>query len=251
MGKIFKKVKKLSRSNQIDNPDNLEDSRVFIFSGSLDSVVVPDVVQKTQRFYRRFLADVTSIFDFPINHTMPTVGYGQKCDQATFPLIGKCGFNGALVSLQQIYPEKDIDTAASYNPKNLFTLGQNTTGTTMGANAYVYAPLACQDLNANCSLHVVFHACGQSIEYIGLQYVEKTGYNEVAEASNLVILYPQATIDPNYNPLGCWDFWGYTNEDYVTKSGIQIAEVERLITTLKDGSADLLPAYPERMLKSP
>mmetsp|Transcript_30159 Transcript_30159/g.26716 ORF Transcript_30159/g.26716 Transcript_30159/m.26716 type:complete len:90 (+) Transcript_30159:439-708(+) len=88
---------------------------------------------------------------------MPTIGYGTQCDVAASPFIGRCGLNAALISLQKIYSQKSIDTADSYDPNNLFALEQNSTGTTMGPNAYVYVPLTCQELNANCSLHVVFH----------------------------------------------------------------------------------------------
>jgi hypothetical protein len=43
--------------------------------------------------------------------------------------------------------------------------------------------------------------------------VSKSGYLEVAEANNIVVLFPQAikTLD---NPNGCWDWWGYVTALY-------------------------------------
>jgi len=40
-----------------------------------------------------------------------------------------------------------------------------------------------------------------------------SGYNELAEKNDIVILYPQAetsTLFP-FNPKGCWDWWGYSD----------------------------------------
>ena len=41
----------------------------------------------------------------------------------------------------------------------------------------------------------------------------KTGYNEVGELNNIIILYPQA-VSIIGNPNGCWDWWGYNNAFY-------------------------------------
>ena len=57
-----------------------------------------------------------------------------------------------------------------------------------------------------------------------MKYVENTGYNEVAEANDLVILYPQAVSKPRDNPYGCWDWWGFISQDYATKEGKQIGK---------------------------
>jgi len=45
------------------------------------------------------------------------------------------------------------------------------------------------------------------------KFARYTGYNEVAELNNIIIIYPQviALID---NPMGCWDWWGYTVKFY-------------------------------------
>ena len=51
------------------------------------------------------------------------------------------------------------------------------------------------------------------------EYVKHGGYNEVGELNNIIILYPQAIVIGT-NPLGCWDWWGYTGTLY-GKSDIQ------------------------------
>jgi hypothetical protein len=47
-------------------------------------------------------------------------------------------------------------------------------------------------------------------------------------------LYPQvgsSKIAP-MNPLGCWDWWGYTDENYATRGGRQIKVVKAMLDSL-------------------
>ena len=79
------------------------------------------------------------------------------------------------------------------------------------AKGYIYIPSKCQ--NGECSVHVAFHGCEQGYNTIGDKYVRHGGYNEVAEANDIVILYPQVD-ESSYlpmNPNGCWDWWGYND----------------------------------------
>ena len=51
-------------------------------------------------------------------------------------------------------------------------------------------------------------------------------------------MYPQ--IEKSlFNPKGCWDWWGYTGEDYDIRSGSQVAGVAALIDAFASGT--LLP----------
>ena len=74
---------------------------------------------------------------------------------------------------------------------------------------------------------------------IQTQYVEHTGYNEWAEASNMIVLYPQAKKSTNilttYNPKGCWDWWGYTNSSYTLKVGYQMTFIKAMIDAISAG----------------
>jgi len=45
-------------------------------------------------------------------------------------------------------------------------------------------------------------------------FARHTGYNEVGELNNIIMLYPQATATNVINPYGCWDWWGYTASFY-------------------------------------
>ena len=45
------------------------------------------------------------------------------------------------------------------------------------------------------------------------KFARHTGYNEVGELNNIIIIYPQATAIIE-NPLGCWDWYGYIDKLY-------------------------------------
>lgn len=99
---------------------------------------------------------------------------------------------------------------------------------------YIYAPTACSDGSTKCKLHVSFHGCLQTRELIGDAYAREAGYNEWAEASNIVVVYPYAKASP-VNPNGCFDWWGYTDAMYALKTGLQISFAERIILEITAG----------------
>ena len=83
-------------------------------------------------------------------------------------------------------------------------------------------------------MHIVFHGCQQSAAFVGDQFAKGAGYNEWAETNKLVVLYPQvdsSRIAP-MNPMGCWDWWGYTDENYATKNGAQVGVVKATLDAL-------------------
>ena len=44
-------------------------------------------------------------------------------------------------------------------------------------------------------------------------FARNTGYNEVGELNNIIIIYPQV-MATDVNPLGCWDGWAYNVHYY-------------------------------------
>ncbi len=61
-------------------------------------------------------------------------------------------------------------------------------------------------------------------QYGLLKFVQDAGYLEYAEANNVMVLFPQTWItEANfpYNPKGCWDWFGWTDEQYATKKGAE------------------------------
>lgn len=227
----------------VDDTSNLADAKIFVYSGRLDSVVVREVVDATVAFYNHFVSpssggNVTSEFDVPSEHCFPTPSYGQECDKLGDPYINDCSYDGAGRGLTALYGP--LQPSVSPVTANLLQFDQTLFGTGASLNTvgYVYVPTACQK-NAVCALHVNFHGCKQTLDDIGMQYVEDTGLNGWAEANNIVVVYPQVIrsgLIP-YNPEGCWDWWGYDDLNYANKEGTQIAFVDRIVSHIMNTGA--------------
>ncbi len=77
----------------------------------------------------------------------------------------------------------------------------------------------------------------------GNRYITTTGYNEMADANNIIVLYPQALGDDDnqaQNPDGCWDWWGYTakdpkDPDYYSRDALQVRAIHRMLERLCGG----------------
>ncbi|MGK0371687.1 MAG: hypothetical protein ACJAW1_001930 [Glaciecola sp.] len=53
----------------------------------------------------------------------------------------------------------------------------------------------------------------------------------------MVVLYPQVkkSMFMPLNPQGCWDWWGYTDENYANKKGPQIKAIYKVMQALTKG----------------
>ena len=137
----------------------------------------------------------------------------------------------------------------AFNQSEVFGGSSLATDTSfMESKGFIFVPKRCGN-GASCRLHIAFHGCQQGYNFHGFNvvkamysspesgwthFVENAGYNEWADANNIVVLYPQArTANLGFaNPQGCWDFWGYTDGNYAAKSGQQINAVWRMVERL-------------------
>ena len=103
----------------------------------------------------------------------------------------------------------------------------------LAPRGYLYVPRACRSAGP-CRLHVAFHGCRQGTEFVGEAFVRDAGYNRWADLHDLVVLYPQVRSSWFWplNPQGCWDWWGYTGDDYATRDGRQVAAVRAMVRQL-------------------
>ena len=90
---------------------------------------------------------------------------------------------------------------------------------------------------------MAFHGCKQTLDDIQTTFITRTGYNDWAESNRIVVLYPQAVKNLVINnPNGCWDWWGYSGDNYHTKQGKQMKLVAELVEALRDGKLQLQSA---------
>jgi hypothetical protein len=245
----------------IDPVANLADDRLYIFTGSADSVVYSSVVDTTRKFYEMLGVPAAHIrFEntVPAGHSLITNNpEDNPLDTNRPPYINNGGFMQSQHILEHIYgplkppSERLSGRIVRFDQTEFF---DNDPRASMSEYGYAYVPRAVEE-GAPCKVHIALHGCKQGYAYVnfvngqpdldnsvpyGNRYFTTTGYNEMADANDMIILYPQAHGLDNgstQNPDGCWDWWGYTAKDpqapdYYSKKAIQIDAIHRMLTRL-------------------
>jgi poly(3-hydroxybutyrate) depolymerase len=232
-------AKDFARWTVIDPVANLRRQRIYLFSGQDDSVVLPSVMRAVRGFYGEAGvpdANVAFVQDMPAGHAFVSAGEGASCGTNGGQYIVRCpiaggGFYdqpGAI--LTHIYGPLAAPAAMLSTAPFAFDQGEFAEGAArMAAKGYAYVPAACAPAAAGCAVHVVFHGCQQSADTLGSNAVyARLGYNRWAESNRIVILYPQ--VDASLaNPMGCWDWWGYSGLNFQLRGGPQMAAVRKMI----------------------
>lgn len=211
-------------------------SRVWIFGGSIDQTVSPLVTAALASQYANWLAptQLHVVTDQPFAHHFPTDQPDlTACDKSETPYIASCNYDAAGKLLSHLLG-KSVSRAAHVSGQ-LYKLNQHVLAPAsqgqLAEFGYVYIPAVCEQ-GALCQLHVSFHGCRQDASQIGEVYATRTGLNAYADSNQLVVLYPQ--IEKSVmNPLGCWDWWGYSGVNYLSKEGPQLKAVKQLVDALR------------------
>jgi len=81
----------------IDSLANLKKRRIYVFSGTKDSVVLQQAVDATVEFFRRVgvtAAHLKYVNDVPARHALITPSYGNDCAANVAPYISHCTVGG-------------------------------------------------------------------------------------------------------------------------------------------------------------
>ncbi len=223
------------RAKDVDTLDNLKRIRVYLYNSDTDGVVRPPIRKKNIEFFEHFVpkANIKVEQDLRSAHGFPTVDYGVECGLAQSPYLMKCNYDTAGEILKQMYPGTTLKKT-KMAADSLYVVDQSEfsdDGALLGANAYLYVPKACAQGRSNCRLHVALHGCLQADETLNDVFAVHAGYNEWAEGSDIVVLYPQARKSM-MNPNGCFDWFGYAGADYAVKSGRQMRAIKGMIDRL-------------------
>ena len=239
----IRKTREQAEMGRIDDPLNLENDKVFLFSGTRDETVPPAVVKSLNDYYLEFTdsTNIVYIDDIAAGHAMITDDAGNSsCEVTQSPYINDCDYDLAGALLTHIYGDTlirpggwDTDALLSFDQTEFST---NPDSASLNESGYVYVPESCRSGLA-CRLHVAFHGCRQHVGAIGDSFYTQAGYNEWAQANNMIVLYPQAAAKgsaffPWPNPRGCWDWWGYTGTDFYNQNGLQLSAVKAMIDRL-------------------
>jgi poly(3-hydroxybutyrate) depolymerase len=240
--RLVRLTRTLANDGRIDPVSELADDRVWLYHGGADPVVGKGVVDALQRYYETLVGpkNLERVELAGAGHTFPAQGDGlHACGASEPPFIGNCGIDAARKMLEHLYGRFD-PTEAPVAPGDLRTFDQRPYATAaeaagLGPQGWVYVPAACEGAGAagRCRLHVALHGCKQGASYVEDVFVRKSGYLAAADAGHVVVLFPQAA--PSFKPLnpnGCWDWWGYTGDDYGTRRGPQIVAIRTMVDDL-------------------
>ncbi|RZI84102.1 MAG: poly(3-hydroxybutyrate) depolymerase [Rubrivivax sp.] len=263
---VFSEAAAKGNRADIDDLGHLKDHRIWLFSGGQDRVVNRQLVDAAQRFYEGQGVPAERIqlrFRSDAGHGFPSLQATASCDTTKTPFLTRCDdLDAAGELLQWLYPDMvglsagQADEQGSLKQFKQAPYGRQREFNGLDTTGWVYVPKACEQGGGTpCKLHVVFHGCEQGQAFgsgrkrFGLQFVTGTGYNRWAEAGHIVVLYPQVRPSQRgdffhpfqFNPKGCWDFWGYTEKfaalnpgapDYAKRSAPQMRAVKAMIDDL-------------------
>ncbi len=251
------RVTDVARSDAaIDDPANLADDRVWLFSGTEDTIVPTATVDALAGLYRKLGVTgdrLALVEDVPAGHGMPVDEFAGEsrfpklgCGGQAPPFIVDCDRDAAGELLRHLLPDGFAaapgtprrDRLIGFDQREFFDTGEDSVS--LAATGFLYLPESCEPAGEGCRLHVAFHGCSQNTDAVGDDFVWDAGYNRWAEANRIVVLYPQTrawkpawdTFGWSGNPAGCWDWWGYSGADFAKRSGPQMQAVRGMIARL-------------------
>ena len=213
----------------------LADDRIWLFRGVHDQRVAPGVMTALERFYAA-LIPASQINRAPVldaGHALPTESTGSRCQESVSPFLAACRYDGAGAMLATVTGTAPRPVS---EPGELLKFDQRRydDGRYLDRIGYVYVPAACRGASARCGLHIAFHGCQQGASTIGEAFVRDGGYRRAADRHGVVVLFPQ--VGPSYlrpfNPKGCWDWWGYSGANYLSRQAAQLSAVHAMAEAL-------------------
>lgn len=224
-----------AEAGKLADTNNLADDRVWLFHGTQDTTISPEVHNATEALYAEFIPvdQIKSVNDIEAGHFFPAKGRGHACSELIAPFVGDCNYDTAGELLQYLYPGLVMPGSESLDNLLEVTLPGADDADLM-ESAYLYVPSVCSDGSEACALHLVLHGCGQSAETVGTGFIEQSGYLSWAEANGIVLAFPQVekSMFAPLNPHACWDWWGYTDEEYRYRDGAQMVVLADWIKSL-------------------
>ena len=225
VGEIAAGIRADAESGKLANTDNLADDHVWMFHGTNDTTISAEVHDATAALYAEFIpADqIEQVNDIPATHLFPAKDQGSACNEMLPPFVGDCDYDAAGIMLQYLYP--GLSAPAGEVASALQEVGlPGADDAELMDTAYLFVPPACADGDGSCALHLVLHGCAMSAEVVGTGFIEQSGYLPWAAANDIVLAFPQVkkSMMAPMNPHGCWDWWGYTGDEYATRSGKQM-----------------------------
>lgn len=236
---IATNISSLAEQSHIAPTANLNGHKVWVFRGTNDRVVSQYVVDSLAELYLHYLprSSIKYVNDIVAPHAMVTDNKGSRSRyQHQRPYISNCDFDSAGEMLAHLYGElaprtRDTNRLQHFDQTE-FTAPEKARS--MAGRGLVYIPTAAMNGDP-CGIHVALHGCDQDETFLGSSFATHAGYNEWAEANDLIVLYPQAIKTINFqvfNPKASWDWWGYADAAYHTREGQQMRAIVNMVHRL-------------------
>lgn len=234
-------TKSQANAGRIDPVSNISGKPIYLFSGTLDTVVYQQTMNDLQQYLLSFTssANITYNNSTPAEHSWVSPDASNACDWLGVPYLNNCGIDVEQTFLTKfygsLYPRNSAPSGnyVQFN-QNTFCPSSNCADIGMDSTAWLYVPTSC--VSGACKLVVALHGCEQNQQTVGTVFVHKSGINEWADNNGILVLYPQtiASYLP-YNPYGCWDWWGYTGSNYAVKSAPQMTAIMNMVHKITSG----------------
>lgn len=240
---------------------------VYFLHGINDTTVIPVVVEAAIKVYKGLKTINTLYYGNggmtgaeigPVNinivddgernfaHTFPTreprkAGEEDDCNQSVYPYIGHCGIDGAQLIFSNLFgsPVAEVQDQAANDVLQFSQDGLFSTDSSMDTQGFSYVPTRCAQ-GESCGILVALHGCNQAAASmnpvsgskdpgpVGNRFATQTQLNRWADAYNIIVMYPQ--VKPTVaNGNGCWDWFGYTGNDFNSRSGKQIVGLVNMV----------------------
>jgi hypothetical protein len=230
------KARQRAERGEIDPVSNVLRHRIYLFSGKEDHTVLPAIVASAAEFYAQIgtpSGQVKLVTEYGAGHGFVTDDKGATCDRSGTPYVVDCDYDQAGALLTQIYgPLKARSETPSGRyltfDQDIFTSDLPNAG--LGDKGVVYIPSTCAN-ESGCRVHIAFHGCAQNRASVDDKFITESGFSRWADTNRLIVLFPQTANTP-LNPQGCWDWWGYSSNKYLTRSAPQIVAVRRMLERL-------------------
>jgi hypothetical protein len=233
---LAEQARSFAGEGRIDPIEATDGDRIYLFSGTKDETVLPEIGLAALRFYERIGVPsdhIKRVADVPAGHGFVAAGKGGACGTSAHPFINDCGYDQAGDLLAHLLgplvpPDATVPVERLVFDQHAFATDFVDHG--LAREGVLLVPERCRK-EAGCRVHVAFHGCRQSRAEVGDTFIEDSGYRRWAGPNRLIMLMPQAAASTS-NPYGCWDWWGYSGPDYLTRKGPQIVAIRRMLDRL-------------------
>jgi poly(3-hydroxybutyrate) depolymerase len=235
-------MRAMAAQGGIDPLEDITSDRLYLFHGQADNTVARATMDALEQSYLSLGVQPEAmkyVVSVDAGHGFVTEQGTVACTETRPDFLIDCDIDQAGDVLNWLYG--GLTDPVAPRDEGLLTFNQSlyTEGAVgMDAEAFVYVPATCA-AGETCRLHIALHGCKQGRETIGEDFARLTGYNRWAEANRIVVLYPQAVRIPSPwwnwfagNPNGCWDWWGYSGPDYLSRTAPQPSAIARMAGAL-------------------